>query len=331
MTIQPIFDEYTTRDFPLKSGGHFSELRQGFITLGDPQRDSAGAISNAVLLLHNTTGTSREWLAPDLGEELFGPGQPLDASRHFLIMPDAIGFGRSSKPSEGLRARFPNFRYEDMVIAQHRLLTEKLGIQRLRTILGLSMGGMLTWLWGGLFPSFAERLIPIACQPAPMSGRNWLQRRMQIELIRNDPDWNGGDYVEQPSYYSRAPFGALMTQSAVDLQRLAPTRRAADELYARLVEKASGGDACDRLYQLEASMDYDPTPLLEKIEAPVLAINFADDELNPAALGTLEAGVAQVKHARAVVLSAGAQSKGHHSSLRAALWKAELQNFLVGR
>ena len=331
MTIQPVFDEYTTRDFPLKGGGHFTELRQGFITLGDPQRDSAGAISNAVLLLHNTTGTSREWLSPDLGDELFGPGQPLDASRHFLIMPDAIGFGRSSKPSEGLRAHFPNFRYEDMVIAQHRLLTEKLGIQRLRTILGLSMGGMLTWLWGGLFPSFAESLIPIACQPAPMSGRNWLQRRMQIELIRNDPDWNGGDYVEQPSYYSRAPFGALMTQSAVDLQRLAPTRKAADELYARLVEKASGGDACDRLYQLEASMDYDPTPLLEKIEAPVLAINFADDELNPATLGTLEAGVAQVKHARAVVLPAGAQSKGHHSALRAALWKAELQTFLVGR
>lgn len=329
MTIQPVFDEYTIRNFPLKGGGHFSELRQGFITLGDPQRDSVGQIKNAVLLLHNTTGTSREWLAPDLGDELFGPGQPLDASHHFLIMPDAIGFGRSSKPSEGLRARFPNFRYEDMVIAQHRLLTEKLGIQRLQAVLGLSMGGMLTWLWAGLFPNFAERLIPIACQPAPMSGRNWLQRRMQIELIRNDPGWNGGDYVEQPSYYSRAPFGALMTQSAVDLQRLAPTRRAADELYARLVEKASGGDACDRLYQLEASMDYDPTPLLEKIEAPVLAINFADDELNPAALGTLEAGVAQVKQARAVVLPAGAHSRGHHSALSAALWKAELQTFLL--
>lgn len=331
MTLQPVFDEYTTPNFPIKGGGHFNELRQGFITLGDPQRDSAGDITNAVLLLHNTTGTSREWLAPDLGGELFGPGQPLDASRHFLIMPDAIGFGRSSKPSEGLRAHFPNFRYEDMVIAQHRLLTEKLGIRRLRMILGLSMGGMLTWLWGGLFPHFAERLIPIACQPAPMSGRNWLQRRMQIELIRNDPGWNGGDYVEQPSYYSRAPFGALMTQSVVDLQRLAPTRKAADALYARLIEKASGGDACDRLYQLEASMDYDPTPLLEKVEAPVFAINFADDELNPAALGTLEAGIAQVKHAQAVVLPAGADSKGHHSALRAALWKAELQTFLLSR
>ncbi len=326
----PVSGEYVFRDFPLQGGGRFDELRQGYLTLGDPRRDATGRIDNAVLLLHNTTGNSREWLAPTLAGELFGPGQPLDASRHFLIMPDAIGFGRSSKPSDGLRARFPNYRYHDIVLAQHRLLTEGLGIEHLRMIVGLSMGGMMAWLWGGLFPQFMDALVPIACQPGPMSGRNWLQRRMQIELIRNDPGWHGGDYIEQPAYYSRAPFGALMTQSAVHLQQQAPTREAADALYSRLVERARGGDANDRLYQLEASMDYDPRPLLERIEARVLAVNFSDDELNPAALGTLDAGIAKVRNAHAVLLPARPDSRGHHSALHAAHWKAELESFFAG-
>lgn len=329
MVHRHIVSEYSISDFPLQSGERFETLRQSYITLGEPRREAGGRISNAVLLLHNTTGSSREWLSPGLADELLGAGQPLDASRYFLIMPDAIGFGRSSKPSAGLRARFPRYRYHDIVVAQHRLLTEKLGVDHLRLIVGLSMGGMLAWLWGGLFPGFMDALVPIACQPGPMSGRNWLQRRMQIELIRNDPGWHGGDYVEQPSYYTRAPFGALMTASALELQQLAPTREAADALYRRLVERASAGDANDRLYQLEASMDYDPTPRLGRIEARVLAINFADDELNPAALGTLEAEIGRVKDARAVLLPAGPQSKGHRSALHAALWKAELQSFLA--
>ena len=213
--------------------------------------------------------------------------------------------------------------------AQHRLLTEHLGVGHLKLILGLSMGGMMGWLWAGMFPGFMDVLVPIACQPGPMSGRNWLQRRMQIELIRNDPGWMGGDYIDQPNYYTRAPFGALMTQSAVDLQRQAPTREAADALYERLVQRARQGDACDRLYQLEASMDYDPTPWLDYIEAHVLAINFADDELNPVALDSLQTGMARVKRGRAVVLPIQRDSKGHHTALQPALWKAELEAFLT--
>jgi homoserine O-acetyltransferase len=331
MTDQAVSGDFTLHDVPLQGGGRFAELKQGYLTLGEPRRDAAGRIDNAVLLLHNTTGTSREWLGDALAGELFGPGQPLDAARHYLVMPDTVGFGRSSKPSNGLRARFPNYRYHDAVVAQHRLLTEHLGIDHLRMIVGLSMGGMLGWLWAGMYPGFMDALVPIACQPGPMSGRNWLQRRMQIELIRNDPGWLGGDYVEQPSYYSRAPFGALMTQSAVHLQRQAPTREAADALYKSIVEKAGKGDACDRLYQLEASMDYDPTPLLARIQARVLAINFADDELNPAALDTLDTGIAQVKDARAVLLPTRPESRGHHSALHAAHWKAELEAFLAER
>ena len=329
ISAQPIFDEYTIHNFSLQSGcGQFDALKLGYITLGEPHANAAGCIDNAVLLLHNTTGTSQEWLESPLAGELFGPGQPLDSTRYFLIMPDAIGFGRSSKPSDGLRAKFPNYRYHDIVQAQHRLLTEKLGVAHLRMIVGLSMGGMLAWMWGGLYPRFMDALVPIACQPSPMSGRNWLQRRMQIELIRNDPEWCDGEYVQQPSYYSRAPFGALMTQSVVHLQKLAPTRKDADAYYRRLVERAMKGDANDRLYQLEASMDYDPTPMLEKIEAHVLAINFADDELNPPSLGTLEEGIARVRNGRMVLLPVRPDSKGHHSALQAAHWKNEFQSFV---
>ncbi|TCT06157.1 homoserine O-acetyltransferase [Aquabacter spiritensis] len=321
--------DFVIENFETASGERFETLRQHAMTIGTLRRDAAGRIDNAVLLLHNTTGSGREWLGPGLSGELFGPGQPLDAARYFLIVPDAIGFGRSSKPSDGLRAKFPQYRYGDIVAAQHRLLTEGLGVEHLRMIVGLSMGGMLAWLWGGLFPGFMDALVPIACQPAPMSGRNWLQRRMQIELIRNDPGWHGGDYTVQPRYYARAPFGALMTTSPVHLQRLAPTRAAADALYQQFCARAEAGDANDRLYQLEASMDYDPTPLLARIEARILAINFADDELNPAALGTVEAAIAGLKAARAVMLAPGPEPRGHQAALHAALWKAELQAFVA--
>jgi homoserine O-acetyltransferase len=259
---------------------------------------------------------------------LFSDGQPLDASRLFLIMPDAIGFGGSSKPSDGLRARFPQYRYTDMVTAQHRLLTEGLGIAHLRLVLGLSMGGMLTWLWGEMHPDFMDALAPIACQPTAMSGRNWMQRRMAIEAIRSDPDWRGGDYDKQPARYTLTPFGGLMTRSVARIQEQAPTRETADALYRRMVEGARKGDANDRLYQLEASMDYDPSPNLQRILAPLLAINFADDELNPPQLDALEPAMSRLRNGRFVVVPAGPQSDGHYTTLRASEWKAHLETFM---
>jgi homoserine O-acetyltransferase/O-succinyltransferase len=328
VSCNPNKADFSIKEFVFGSGETLAELRQHYLTLGTPRRDSQGRIVNAVLLLHNTTGTSTSWLAPGLADELFGEGQPLDASRLFLIMPDAIGFGGSSKPSDGLRARFPQYRYADMVTAQHRLLTEGLGIAHLRLVLGLSMGGMLTWLWGETYPDFMDALAPIACQPTAMSGRNWMQRRMAIEAIRSDPDWRGGNYDKQPTRYTLTPFGGLMTRSVVRIQELAPTREAADALYRRMVEGARKGDANDRLYQLEASMDYDPSPDLQRILAPLLAINFADDELNPPQLDALEPAIARLRNGRFVVVPAGPQSDGHYTTLRASQWKTHLERFM---
>jgi homoserine O-acetyltransferase len=305
------------------------EVRINYLTIGAPSRDESGAVSNAVLLLHNTTGSAATWLAPNLGGELFGPGQPLDASRFYLVIPDCIGFGSSSKPSDGLRARFPNYRYADLVKANSRLVTEGLQIRHLRLVLGLSMGGMLTWMWGASYPDFQDALVPIASQPGPMSGRNWIQRRISIEAIRNDPGWNGGDYVEPPSrYVLTAPFSALMTQSVRRLQHSAPTREAADKLYRQLVERAQAGDANDRLYQLEASMDYDPRPGLSAIRSPLLAINFEDDELNPPALGTVEDAIERLPDARHVLIPGDASTFGHLSAQHAEIWNGHLRSFL---
>jgi homoserine O-acetyltransferase/O-succinyltransferase len=322
---------YTLKDFRFGSGETLPELRLNVIAFGTPRKDSAGGIENAVLLIHNTTGTAASWLQAGLGDELFGPGQPLDAERYYLIAPDMIGFGKSSKPSDGLRARFPRYRYVDMVTALHRLLTEQLGIAHLHLVLGLSMGGMLTWMFGEMYPRFMDALVPVASQPGPMSGRNWIQRRINIEAIRNDPDWNGGDYEKNPTrWVLTAPIGALMTQSVVRIQELAPTREQGDALYRQFVERASKGDANNRLYQLESSMDYDPSADLDKIEAKLLAINFADDELNPPELGVLEPAIAKIPGARSVTVPAGPQTQGHYTTMRAAVWKRILGEFLDG-
>lgn len=321
---------FIMRDFAFGSGETLPELRMHYLTLGMPKRNSAGVICNAVLLLHNTTGSARDWLTPELGGELFGPGQPLDAGECYIVLPDAIGFGGSSKPSDGLRAAFPHYRFRDIVTAEHRLLTEGLGIAHVRLILGLSMGGMLTWLFAGMVPDFMDALVPVASQPAPMSGRNWLQRRISIEAIRNDPEWNGGNYTSNPSrYVFTAPFGALMVQSVVRLQEQAPTRAAADALYEKFVANARKGDANNRLYQVEASGSYDPTDLLDKIKAPLMAINFADDELNPPELGSVEPVIKRLPAARYVLVPAGPQSMGHYSALRAAQWKSHLAEFIA--
>jgi homoserine O-acetyltransferase len=321
--------DFIIRDFRFGSGETLPELRQHVLTLGAPRRDAAGEITNAVLLIHNTTGTAKSWLTPGLGPELFGPGQPLDASRYFIVMPDVIGFGGSSKPSDGLRMAFPHYRYRDVVQAQHRMLTESFGITRLKLVSGLSMGGMLTWMFGEMFPDFMEALVPVASQPGPMSGRNWMQRRINIEAIRSDPDWNNGNYDTNPSrWVLTAPIGALMTQSVVRIQEMAPTREAADALYRQFVERAKKGDANNRLYQLESSMDYDPSADLGKITARLLAINFADDELNPPALGVVEAAIARIPGARHVLIPAGPRTAGHYTTMQADLWKAELGHMM---
>ena len=324
-------EDFNIRNFRLGSGEIMPALRQHYLTLGTPQTDATGRIANAVLLIHNTTGTAKTWLEPSMAGELFGPGQPLDAAKHFLIIPDIIGFGRSSKPSDGLRARFPHYRLHDVAVAQHRLVTEGLNIPHLKLVMGLSLGGMLTWMFGEMFPDFMDALVPVASQPGPMSGRNWIQRRINVEAIRNDPEWNNGDYDKQPTNWVRvAPLSAMFTQSTVRIQEIGSTREKADAFYQRLVENAKKGDANDRLYQIESTMDYDPSADLEKIKARLFAINFADDAVNPPELGVLEAGVARIKGASSVTVPVTPQSLGHQSSMHAALWKSHLAAFLAG-
>jgi homoserine O-acetyltransferase len=320
---------FTLSPFQLQNGQSIEALNIHYFTLGDIRRNAKGEVCNAALLLHNTTGTAKEWLESGLGGELFAPDEVLDSSKHFLIIPDAIGFGGSSKPSLGLKRNFPNYRYVDIVKAHHALITQGLGVDHLKLILGLSMGGMLTWMFGYMYPNFADALCPVATQPGPMSGRNWIQRRISIEAIKNDPEWMQGEYTTNPSrFVFTAPFGGLMVQSVERLQALAPTREAADALYESMVERARKTDANDRLYQLEASSDYDPSALLSDIKAPLLAINFEDDELNPPQLGILEKGIRLVPKGQHVLIKRGPHSAGHYTSLKAVAWKSHLCDFL---
>jgi len=310
--------EFVLRDFRFASGETLAELRLHYVTLGAPRRDAAGAVANGVLLLHGTGGTSGSWLQASLAGELFGPGQPLDAARYFIIIPDGIGAGRSSKPSDGLRDRFPRYRYRDMVEAQYRLVTEGLGIRHLHLVMGTSMGGMHTWMWGGMYPTFMDGLVPLASQPTAMSGRNWLARRIRIEALKNAPE----------AYMYTLPLAQLMTESPVRLQEMAPTREAADALYQKMVEDARRNDRLNQLYVVEASMDYDPSPNLSKIRALLLAINFADDEINPPELGVVEPAIARIPHATYVLVPAGPGTHGHYTYFRAAIWKPHLAAFM---
>jgi homoserine O-acetyltransferase len=321
--------DFTIKDFRFASGQVLPELKLRYMTIGEPRRNGAGEIANAVLLLHGSSTAGSMWLNASLANELFGPGQPLDASKYFLVIPDGIGRGGSSKPSDGLRAKFPNYRYADMVETQHRLLTEALGVKRVRLVMGVSMGGMHAWMWAGLHPEFMDAVVPIASQPAAISGRNWITRRIAIEAIRNDPEWNNGDYAKNPTrYVLTAPFSALMAENVAVLQETAPTREAGDALYARLVERARAGDANNQLYSIEAVMDYDPAPNLTRVKARLVAINFADDAVNPPELGVTERAVAKIPNARYVLVPAGETTRGHFTYMQAALWKAHVAALL---
>ncbi|HEV2676959.1 MAG TPA: alpha/beta fold hydrolase [Aliidongia sp.] len=322
--------DLTIADFALANGEHLAHARIHYTTIGTPQRDASGAIDNAVLLLHGTTGTGRNFLTPSLAGELFGPGQPLDATRYFIILPDAIGHGGSAKPSDGLKGHFPHYGYLDAVEGQYRLVTEGLGVTHLRLVLGTSMGGMQTWIWGEKHPGFMDALMPIASQPVAIAGRNMLWRQAIIEAIRNDPDWQGGEYAKQPTGFIHAlPIFNIMTNSAPFLQQSAPTRTQATTLYDRWVaDYAKGTDANDYLYWFESSYDYDPSAGLEEIRAKLVAVNFADDLLNPAELGTMEAAMARIKTGRYVLIPASPETRGHQTLTLASIWKGPLADLL---
>lgn len=321
--------DFIIKDFRFGSGEILPSLKLHYITLGTARRNAAGEIVNAVLLLHGTGGDSRRWLLPTLADELFASGAPLDAAKFFIVIPDGIGRGGSSKPSDGLRMKFPHYRYTDMVMATYRLLTEHLGITHVRLVLGSSMGGMQTWMWGGMYPDFMDGLVPIGSQPTRISGRNWMFRRIRIEMIRNDPEWNGGNYQKNPTTWAySAPIQALMNGNARHFERLAPTREAGDALYRRMVEQAKRADANNQIYANEAVMDYDPSGDLPRIKARLLAINVADDEINPPELDVVEPAVRRIPEARFVLIPASEQTNGHATYLLAALWKQHLAEFM---
>ena len=327
----PVAGEFRLRDFRFASGETLAELRLHYRTLGQPRRDAAGHVANAVLILHGTGGSGAQFLRPEFAGELFRAGGVLDAAQYFIILPDGIGHGGSSKPSDGRHARFPHYGYRDMVEAQYRLLREGLGIDHLRLVMGTSMGGMHTWLWGELHPDFMDALMPLASLPMQISGRNRVWRRLIIDAIRGDPAWREGEYLQQPPSLRVAEemLYFMGSNPALRLAAMPDLARSDAVLDAAVAEGLKRDDANDVLYQLEASQDYDPGPALEQIRAPLLAVNSADDLINPPELGVLEREIHRVPHGRTVLLPYGPETRGHGSHTVAKLWQTELAALLA--
>src|SRR6266404_6624779 len=317
--------DFGLRNFRFASGETLPELRLHYRTLGTPG-------SPAVLVLHGTTGSGAQFLGQSFAGELFGPGQLLDSANHFIVLPDGIGHGGSSKPSDGLHARFPHYGYADMVEAQRRLLVEKLGVKHLRLIMGTSMGGMQTWVWGETYPDFMDALMPLASNPVEIAGRNRIWRRMAMDAIRDDPEWLNGEYKTQPRRALTAAENLLLIAGSAPLywQNQAPTRAAADKFYADHLKAALPRlDANDLLYQLDSSREYNPAPKLETIKAPLVAINSADDFINPPELSLLEREIKRVKRGRFVLLPITAQTRGHGTHTLPAIWQGYLKELLA--
>jgi homoserine O-acetyltransferase len=326
---RPVEADVVLKDFRFATGEGL-DLKVHYRTIGQPRQDRTGRVLNAVLILHGTTGSGAQFVVDQFAGELFGKDQPLDAGRYYLIIPDGIGHGKSSRPSDGLHARFPRYGYQDMILAQHRLLTEGLKVNHLRLVLGTSMGGMHTWLWGQKYPDFMDALLPLACLPTQISGRNRLWRNLAAGAIRTDPEWKEGEYTAQPhGLRLAAQVLQLMSSSPVVRQRQGPTGKEADAVFEKeLAGLLARLDANDMLYALESSRDYDPGPGLEKVRAPLLAINFADDLINPPELGILEREIKRVKKGGAIVIPASRETVGHGTHTRAAVWKELLAKFL---
>jgi homoserine O-acetyltransferase len=327
----PTEGDYVARNFHFKSGETLPELRLHYTTFGKPERDAAGKVTNAVLILHGTGGSGRQFLAPQFADVLYAPGQLLDATRYFIILPDNIGHGKSSKPSDGMRAHFPQYDYDDMVAAQHELLEKGLGVNHLRLILGTSMGCMHSWVWGETYPDFMDALMPLACLPVQIAGRNRLWRNMVIEGIRQDPDWRNGDYTVEPRAALQISMDFLLIAGSAPLpmQKSLPTRDAADKYLGDSVKRITATlDANDFLYAVSASHNYDPSEKLETIKAPVIFVNSADDFINPPELGIAEREIKRVKQGKFVLIPASEQTHGHGTHTWAAIWQEYLKELL---
>jgi homoserine O-acetyltransferase/O-succinyltransferase len=322
---------FVAKNFQFRSGESLPELRLHYTTLGKPARDAQGRTTNAVLILHGTGGSGHQFLSPIFAGELFGPGQLLDAARYYIILPDGIGHGKSSKPSDGLHAHFPQYDYDDMVGAHHRLLTEGLGVNHLRLVMGTSMGCMHSFVWGETYPDFMDALMPLACLPVQIAGRNRIWRKMVMDAIRNDPEWKGGEYSSEPQQALRTALDLLLIAGSAPLymQKTLGTRDAADKFLDDYFEaRLKGLDANDLLYAVNASRNYDPSPQLEKIAAPMMYINSADDFINPPELGIAEREIKKVKDGRFVLLPISDETRGHGTHTRAAVWKQYLAELL---
>jgi len=329
--LTPKEGDYVSRNFHFKSGETLPELRMHYMTFGRPLRDANGRVTNAVMILHGTTGSGAQFLSPQFAGVLYGPGQLLDVTRYYVILPDNIGHGKSSKPSDGMHAQFPQYDYDDMVAAQHELLEKGLDVNHLRLILGTSMGCMHSWVWGETYPDFVDALMPLACLPVQIAGRNRIWRKAVMDGIRNDPDWKKGDYTTQPRSALEIAADLLYIAGSAPLlwQKNFPTRDAADNAYQEYVKRfVAGHDANDVLYAVNASRNYDPSPQLEKITVPVMFVNSADDFINPPELGIAEREVKRVKKGRFVLIPISDQTHGHGTHTWAAVWHQYLKELL---
>jgi homoserine O-acetyltransferase len=327
----PVEGDYTVKDFHFRSGETLPELRLHYRTIGTAVKDSSGVTRNAVLIMHGTGGAGTQFLGQQFAGVLFGPGQLLDATRYFIILPDAIGHGGSSKPSEALHAKFPHYTYDDMVAADYKLITEKLGVNHLRLVMGTSMGGMHTWVWGETYPDFMDALMPLASAPVEIAGRNRIMRQMIMSSIRNDPAWDNGEYKTEPVQGLRAAENVLLLMGSAPLpwHTQAPTRDAADKFYEDRVKSAvARADANDMIYQFDSSREYNPAPALDKIKVPLFAVNSADDLINPPELGLMELEIKKVKQGRYILLPITEQTRGHGTHTIAAIWQGYLKELL---
>jgi homoserine O-acetyltransferase/O-succinyltransferase len=326
----PTPGNFIVKDFQFKSGEKMPEVKLHYYTLGTPQKDSSGKVRNAVLILHGTGGSGRQFLTPNFGGVLFGPGQLLDATKYFIILPDNIGHGESSKPSDGLHMRFPHYEYDDMIELQYRLLTQGLGVNHLRLVMGTSMGGMHSWLWAEQHPDFMDAAMPLASQPVEIAGRNRMMRRMIMDAIHTDPGWNNGEYKQQPHGLAAALDILLIMGSApLRMQAEEPTREKADtylENFVAAQEKKT--DANDMIYYFDASRNYNPESQLEKITVPLIAVNSADDQINPPELKIIDRDIQRVKNGQYILLPITDQTRGHGTHSWPAIWGDHLGDLL---